>query len=387
MKKILSVFVSVLILVVIGSFALKSYNEYPDVRQSVSYFTDEARDAVSIVTSAMSSLISQAALDIMNKADSAEGKTGINNDPAIPRVSKITQSPESGGPESRVSEPVSSEDLNSVWGETGVDGLTVYEYGKTLLNGEEKACYIKIADAVKNIEPSVTIKATMSPSKIKKVYEYYIYDHCEVFYTDSVSMEYTQAGNNYTYKITFSYKYNGDKNKIAAKRAQLGKKALEVLNETSGLSTDLKKEKALHDKLIKSCSYDLKAAKNPDSYPDSFSAYGALVNGKAVCQGYAQAMKLLLSSTGIKSLYITGQANGGSHAWNIAQIGGRWRYLDATFDDPVFTDKNGNYTSYNTVSYTYFNFTENSDHTVGIFDSKDPFSETSENYKTMPHIS
>jgi transglutaminase/protease-like cytokinesis protein 3 len=169
-------------------------------------------------------------------------------------------------------------------------------------------------------------------------------------------------------------------------REQMGQKALEVLGAASGKSTDLSKEKALHDKLIKLCSYDVAAAQNPSAYPDSFSAYGAFVNNKAVCEGYAQAMKLLLSSVGIKSLYITGEADGGSHAWNMVEIGGQWSYLDATFDDPVYTDQNGNYVSYNKVSYTYFNFAGNSDHVPGSFDNSDPFSDSSENYAVMPQV-
>lgn len=386
MKKVLSVIISFLVLIVICGFAIKSYNESPEVRGAVSYFADEAERVVSEVASAISSLFSQAASDIAGGAVDAGSKVSGNTNPAIPVVSKITKSLMDAGPESEVEEPISSEDLKSVWGDTGVQGLTVYEYGKTLLSDPEKRCYIRIADAVRDVEPSVTIKTTLTPAQVKKVYEYYSYDHAEVFYAGGVGMEYTEAGKAYTYKITFDYKYNGDKIKINAMRTKLGRKALELLGAAKGYSTDLKKEKALHDKLIKSCSYDIEAAKDPDSNPDSFSAYGAIVNGRAVCQGYAQAMKLLLSSAGIKSLYITGVANGGSHAWNVVQIGGRWRYLDATFDDPVFTDGSGRYSNYNTISYTYFNFTKSKNHIPGVFDSSDPFSETSENYEKMPKV-
>lgn len=375
MKKILSVIASCLVLIVIGGFAIKTYNESPELRQTFSYFADGVRELAGQTVSAVTSLLS------WKKA--ADGK----NNPAIPVASDITQDIADGGPESEVAEPVSAEDLKSVWGETGMKGLTVYEYGKTLLSDEEKRCYIKIADALRDIEPSVTIKTTLPPEKLKKVYQYYIYDHVEVFYTDGVGLEYTQFGNRYTYNINFSYKYGGDKSKIAEMRAQMGKRALELLKETEGLSTDLKKERKLHDKLIKSCSYDIEAAQSMDSELDSFSAYGALVSGKAVCQGYAQAMKLLLSSAGIKSIYITGQANGGSHAWNIVEIGGQWRYLDVTFDDPVFTDENGNYINHSTVSYTYFNFVDSGTHTPGKFDASDPFSETSENYEKLPKVS
>ena len=387
MKKILSVLISVLTLVIIGYITLEYYNSDPSVRQSVSQYVSGAKEVISSAVSQMSSKIAKEISDAKSGTNAAAGSDGSVSSPAIPVGTKITAEPDSGETQSDVSAPASDSDSQNVWGETGVNGLSVYEYGKTLLGDTEKVCYNKIAAAVRDVEGKVTVKTAISPEQLKKVYEYYLYDHSEVFYIDGVSLKYYNLGSNYTYEIGFSYKYSGDKSKITAMRSQLGKKALDMLKVTGGLSTDLKKEMALHDGLIEMCSYDTEAARNPDAYPDSCSAYGALVNGKAVCQGYAQAMKLLLSSAGIKSLYITGQADAGSHAWNIVKIGGKWRYLDATFDDPVFTDESGNYTSYNTVSYTYFNYTSSGDHIAGIFDSTDPFSATSENYGTMPKVS
>ena len=43
------------------------------------------------------------------------------------------------------------------------------------------------------------------------------------------------------------------------------------------------------------CRYHQEAADSKDpytEYPDAFSAYGALVKGAAVCEGYARAMQL-----------------------------------------------------------------------------------------------
>lgn len=388
LQRLLSVLVAVLAVAVIGSMVLKEYRDNAGVRQSVSEAANKAGDAIADAASRMDSQIGDA-------IDKAAGLTaggndgaaaGSGNGPAIPLVSNITSAPSGNVAQAKVAAPVPAADLQSVWGETGMKGLTVYEYGKTLLSDEGKSCYVDIADAVENIEPNVTVRTSLSPAAAEKVYEYYVYDHAEVFYLDGVSLKYTQSGGEYTYQFAFSYKYGGNKSTIESMRSQLREKALDALSAAAGLSTDLEKEKALHDRLINLCSYDLAAAQDPDASPDSFSAYGALVDKKAVCQGYAQAMKLLLSSAGIKSVYITGQADGGSHAWNIAEIGGHWLYLDATFDDPVFTDASGNYVSYNTVSYTYFNFISKSDHVPGKFDSANPFSSTSENYAAMPKI-
>jgi hypothetical protein len=385
LKKFLSVVIAFLVVAFIGAVVLQNVKKNSgQVSLAISQVESEANAAVHSAANKINSAVSQGSTKLQSDINSAEG---ISGNPAIPVAKKITAAPVPGQPQSNVAPPVPAASLQSFWGDTGIRGLTVYEYGKTLLNTDEKKAYISIASAILNVVPSTTIETTLTSAQIEKAYEYYVYDHSEVFYLEGVGLSYSQEGNSYTYTISFKYKYSGDKNKILSMRALMGKKALEVLGAASGKSTDLEKEKALHDKFIRLCSYDVAAAQNPGAYPDSFSAYGAFVNNKAVCEGYAQAMKLLLSSAGIKSLYITGQANGGSHAWNMVQIGGQWSYLDATFDDPVFTDQNGNYVSYNKVSYTYFNFTDNQDHVPGSFDSSNPFSDSSENYAVMPQVS
>lgn len=387
--KFLRALTLVLALVLIcGALIVKAQKQSGFLSGIFAQFAGKAENSVSSAAGQLSNAVSDnlSSSESASEAPSENGTATQSGAPAIPKNIKITQEPSKGQAQAQVSTPNASADLNSVWGKTGVDGISVYEYGKTLLGDEGKAAYVDIAQAVLNIDSKVTVKTTLSPKEIEKVYDYYAYDHSETFYLQGVSLKYYQENKNYQYTFTFQYEYNADKGKIGSMREDMGVKALKVLKAADRYSTDLKKEKALHDKLIELCSYDVKAAENPSAYPESFSAYGAFVNHKAVCEGYAQAMKMLLSSAGIKSLYITGQANGGSHAWNMVEIGGKWRYLDATFDDPVYVNSSGQYVNYNTVSYTYFNFKNGTDHIVGSFDSSNPFGSSSENYETMPQI-
>jgi Uncharacterized protein involved in cytokinesis, contains TGc (transglutaminase/protease-like) domain len=364
LKSVLSLTIVLFLAFLIYELALNCSLVPENVRNSVSQVTEEVRSAAA-----------QFAAQVGEAAGQAKGY-----------AHSIEVVPGAATAQAEVKTPAAAADLNSVWGETGMKGLAIYEYGKTLLNSKERAIYCAIADAVTNVQKSVSFNTELPPAQVEKIYEYDVSDHAEVFYNNGVAYQYTQYGNFYTYKITFKYKYGGSKSKIESMRAQLRQKALSMLNAVKSASTDLSKEKALHDALVKGCSYDVRAAQNSAAYPDSYSAYGALVKSKAVCQGYAQAMDLLLSSCGIKSLYVSGEANGGSHAWNEVQIGGKWYSLDATFDDPVYTDSSGNYTGENSVGYTYFNFTKKLDHTAGKFNSADPLSPSSQNYAKMPKI-
>lgn len=97
----------------------------------------------------------------------------------------------------------------------------------------------------------------------------------------------------------------------------------------------------VHDYIALHTDYD--PSKKPKRR--SFTAYGALISGKAVCSGYSTACELLLSSVGIKSKIVT--SNVMDHAWNIVKLGNKWYHLDITWDDPYINKKNY-------VSYQFF---------------------------------
>lgn len=114
---------------------------------------------------------------------------------------------------------------------------------------------------------------------------------------------------------------------------------------TSGMS-DYEIAKALHDWLVLNCEYDMRLYSGDMPY-SSYTAYGALMDGTAVCAGYAQAYRLLMEYAGVDCEYVTGRARGGGHAWNIVKIDGEWYHVDTTWDDPI-PNKEGY------VRYNYF---------------------------------
>lgn len=70
-----------------------------------------------------------------------------------------------------------------------------------------------------------------------------------------------------------------------------------------------------------------------EEMPTPSYLYDALVSGKTVCDGYAEAVCLLYNLAGIECACVPGEVTGtGAHAWNIAKIDGEYTQLDATFD-------------------------------------------------------
>ena len=61
--------------------------------------------------------------------------------------------------------------------------------------------------------------------------------------------------------------------------------------------------------------------------------YGGLVDGKAICAGYALILHEALKYVGMKSQYVRGlKKRGKGHAWNQVQIDGKWYNNDPTWD-------------------------------------------------------
>ncbi|QHW31838.1 hypothetical protein GZH47_13995 [Paenibacillus rhizovicinus] len=115
--------------------------------------------------------------------------------------------------------------------------------------------------------------------------------------------------------------------------------------------TDFEKELAIHDYLVLHIAYDYDNYLKDTVPADSYSAYGSLFLGTAVCQGYAYAAHIMLELAGIDSQIVTGTANGVGHAWNKVKIDGDYYNLDVTWDDPV-PDEKGR------LMYSYFNVTD-----------------------------
>ena len=110
------------------------------------------------------------------------------------------------------------------------------------------------------------------------------------------------------------------------------KSLLSQLNLTG--KTDYQKVRTIYEYITETVRYD-HANLNNQSYTLKFSAYAALINKTAVCQGYANLFYRLALELGIDARIISGIGNGGSHGWNIVELNGKYYNLDATWDEGV----------------------------------------------------
>lgn len=97
--------------------------------------------------------------------------------------------------------------------------------------------------------------------------------------------------------------------------------------------TDFEKAVALHDFLTKHCTYAGKTESDLDIPATAHTAYGALINKLAYCDGYASAYKILLNRCGVECIIAEGATDIEPHLWNVVKQGDQYFHIDSTWDD------------------------------------------------------
>ena len=218
----------------------------------------------------------------------------------------------------------------------------------------------------------------------------FTYDNMDLFYIDIEKLTLTTRttsfagfkthnvslsnGENYSYlKEEFS-----NKDEIEENLEQINKIVKELKDEVNGYS-NYEKIRNVHNWIIDIVKYDANAE-------EPYSILGALIEGKAVCEGYARSFKYIMDNLQIPCVLVSGtgtnsQGETESHAWNYVQLDGKWYAIDVTWDDPVIV---GN--GYITEDVKYRNILKGSDSFFNNHDEDGYLSENSQKFN-FPQLS
>ncbi len=147
-------------------------------------------------------------------------------------------------------------------------------------------------------------------------------DYPELFHLGrNYSLSYYAHAPEYATAVIPQYRMTAEE--AAAKRAELYVAAYFAVSENPD-------PLALHDHVCTVVTYG-------GTTEMAHTAVGALLEGRATCEGYAQALTLLYRMAGIPCGIVTGtavdaQGRADRHAWNIADIDG-YCLIDATWND------------------------------------------------------
>lgn len=176
-------------------------------------------------------------------------------------------------------------------------------------------------------------------------------DHPDFFWLEHLGMT-TSNG----VILSFHIDYGAD---VASYQAALNTRVAELTADLKDKS-DYDKSLILHDRVCDAVVYEFSAHDQ--------TVIGSLLDGKAVCAGYAHAYQMLLQAVGIPCFFVSGTSQGQNHAWNLVQLDGEWYYTDVTWDDKNDPDPTGQ--NRPTIFYTYLNNTFDQieeDHTADSF--------------------
>ena len=160
-------------------------------------------------------------------------------------------------------------------------------------------------------------------------------------------------------------------------REQATLDAARKLAEECRSADPLETARRIHDALCESIVYT-----DDDSTDEDDTAIGALLNGQANCDGYADAFYLVGSLAGLEIRYQHGDSlvkgkgvvilgNAVTHMWNLMKIDDTWRMVDVTWDDDE--DLGPGYTWFNigkdraSLSHIW-----NEETTVNLLEKTDP---------------
>ena len=160
------------------------------------------------------------------------------------------------------------------------------------------------------------------------------WEHPEIFWINGYSMKYNDVSAEITLKIMDNYSIDT----LRQMSQELDRTANAVLEQINLSASDYEKALQVHDYLVQHTEYDQSAVSKGKGLWST--AYGCLVNGSAVCQGYSQAFQILMNKMGIECGICSGNAKGEAHAWNYINLNGQYYWIDVTWDDPVSENYN-----------------------------------------------
>ena len=143
----------------------------------------------------------------------------------------------------------------------------------------------------------------------------------------SFGLKGSHDGTTYLYTLTLTINYY-----TTAEQEQTVNREVTKLLDSLELdtATDYQRLCGIYDYICANVTYD-NANLNNDSYTLKYTCYAALMNGTAVCQGYALLLYRLALELGVDARLIAGDG-GGPHGWNIARINDLYYNLDSTWD-------------------------------------------------------
>ena len=227
-----------------------------------------------------------------------------------------------------------------------------YYYEK--LTAKEKQIYNDFYQGALSYASKIkTIPVSNPKEAMNHVFAAIMADNPLLYYVDQTKVSYSYSSQYIEIEPTYIF----SKSQIAAYNNKINEKAKQILTEvmrTAG-NDDVRREKALFEYFVKHFTYDSasKYSKDPVRSCKVHSLLGVFLDGKAVCEGFAEAFKFLMNAMDMECIVVSGRADWKSsegHAWNIVKLNGKYYHTDVTW--AISRNEDG------TIWYDYLNVSD-----------------------------
>lgn len=169
------------------------------------------------------------------------------------------------------------------------------------------------------------VPAKVKNGDVKKALAVITMDYPEIFWLGGSYYASTATDGS---EVSVDFLEDFDADKIPEMLGELESAADELINGIPDGSSDYEKVLYVHDYIAENTEYDYDGARAPE-FGLWGSSYGCLVQGKAVCSGYAEAFQYIMNRLGIEC----GICTGSNHEWNYVKVDGEYYWTDITWDD------------------------------------------------------
>lgn len=226
-------------------------------------------------------------------------------------------------------------------------------YAYSQLDSDDRVLYAILLDAFSTRTEQACPETSMED--LARIRDCVLADHPELFAVTGVQTnKTTNTGSQIVTSFSVEGQFSCTSEEESIMRQQLEAVAADCLAGLPPGTDDYGKAKYLYEYLVAWIEYDRGVIGDDGAGSSSGqTAYDALVSGRAVCAGYSHAFQYLLQNLGVPCVYVTGIANGGSHAWCAAFLDGAWYYIDPTWGDPQFVGDDEDAAIAGYVNYDY----------------------------------
>ena len=186
--------------------------------------------------------------------------------------------------------------------------------------------------ALASFQTVLTFQQKLTPEEIASAFAVTKSKHPELFWTVGYSVK---SGRNFT-ELEFQVMNHYTVNQLKTMTSAMNRKARSIAQKAMKHHSAYDKILSVHDEIVSFTEYS-KTRSNSKNL--SHTAYGCLVEKKAVCEGYARAFQYVMQILRIECGICSGTVGSESHAWNYVKIGNAYYWIDVTWDDPVCKTK------------------------------------------------